>query len=284
MSQRGRFKKVSEILGRVHRKLVPPEVQAKSGSFRERELYGLVERPMYAYGMLRAADVARFYGKKKVTVCEFGVATGNGLRNMVELAKQIEPLTNIEFDIVGFDTGEGLPELEGYKDHPELWVPGDFPMVNRDELIASLGGRARIEFGDISTTIAPFTKALHEDAPLAFISIDVDIYSGTVSALKCLERGPEVYLPVVGVYLDDCTGYFANEWCGELAAVNEFNAAHELRKIGIDRSFGTRPKREVWHEQMYALHVLDHEARQKPMERDSMSLEEHAAFVNSATS
>jgi hypothetical protein len=200
------------------------------------------------------------------------------------LAEQIEPLTGIGFDIVGFDTGEGLPQLHGYKDHPELWVQGDFAMANRDELIASLRGKARIEFGDIADTIGPFTTALGTDAPLGFISIDVDIYTGTVAALRCLEREPECYLPVVGVYLDDCTGYFANEWCGELAAVQEFNAAHELRKIGIDRSFVTRPKPAPWHSQMYSLHVLDHAMRQKPMARESMSLEEHAAFIASATS
>ena len=28
------------------------------------------------------------------------------------LAEQIEPLTGIGFDIVGFDTGEGLPQLQ----------------------------------------------------------------------------------------------------------------------------------------------------------------------------
>ncbi|MCA9710824.1 MAG: hypothetical protein KDK70_33590, partial [Myxococcales bacterium] len=271
MPPANRFQALSEFLQRVQRKVVPPESQARTGSFREREVYGLVERPMYAYGMLRAADVARFFGHERVTVCEFGVATGRGLRNMIALAEQIEPLTGIRFDIVGFDTGEGLPKLQGYKDHPELWVEGDFAMTNRDELIASLRGKARIEFGDISDTIGPFTQALGSVSPLGFISVDVDIYSGTVAALRCLEREPACYLPAVGVYLDDCMGYFANDWCGELAAVHEFNAAHELRKIGIDRSFNARPKPAPWHAQMYVLHVLDHAARQQPIRRESMS-------------
>lgn len=284
MSNTSRFQALSDFVRRVHNKVVPPEAQAKSGTFRERELYGLVDRPMYAYGMLRAADVARFFGKKRVVVCEFGVATGNGLRNMIDLADQIEPLTGIKFDIVGFDTGEGLPQLQGYKDHPELWVQGDFAMTNRDELIASLRGKGRIEFGDINDTIGPFTKNLDPECPVGFISIDVDIYSGTVSALRLLEREPECYLPATGVYLDDCHGYFANEWCGELAAINEFNDAHELRKIGIDRSFPFRPKTAPWHSQMYVLHVLDHPARQKPTDRPGLSLEDHAAFIESATS
>ena len=47
----------------------------RNGGFREKEAFGLISRPNYAYGMLRAADLARFLGKKAVTVCEFGVAT-----------------------------------------------------------------------------------------------------------------------------------------------------------------------------------------------------------------
>src|ERR1700679_2303748 len=83
----------------------------RAGDFRARESYGLVSRPNYAYGMLRAADLARFLGKRAVTVCEFGVATGNGLSNMVELAEQIYADTKIELRIVGLDTGEGLPSI-----------------------------------------------------------------------------------------------------------------------------------------------------------------------------
>jgi hypothetical protein len=283
MSASNRLRSLGELLGRIHNRIITPERQARSGTFREREIYGLVDRPSYAYGMLRAADLARFLGHTRVTVCEFGVATGRGLRNMIELSEQIEPLTGVGFDIVGFDTGEGLPQLHGHKDHPELWVQGDFAMTDRDELVASLRGKARIEFGDISATIAPFTSGLGTPSPLGFLSIDVDVYTGTAAALRCLEREPECYLPVVGIYLDDCTGYFANDWCGELAAVHEFNAAHELRKIGIDRSFVHRPKPAPWHTQMYGLHVLDHPMRCKPMERASMSLEQHAAFIASVT-
>ena len=46
-------------------------------------------RPNYAYGMLRAADLAGYLGLKRVTICEFGVATGNGLIAMVDLAGRL---------------------------------------------------------------------------------------------------------------------------------------------------------------------------------------------------
>src|ERR1700679_4227894 len=106
----------------------------RAGDFRARESYGLVSRPNYAYGMLRAADLARYLGKRAVTVCEFGVATGDGLMNMVSLAEQIRAETGIEVRVVGLDSGEGLPAVEDYRDHPELWSAGDFAMTNKEEL------------------------------------------------------------------------------------------------------------------------------------------------------
>jgi hypothetical protein len=48
---------------------------AGGGSSQE-ERFGLIEWTHYAYGVLRAADVARYFGLDAVTVCEFGVASG----------------------------------------------------------------------------------------------------------------------------------------------------------------------------------------------------------------
>jgi len=99
-----------------------------AGDFRTKEQYGLIERPNYAYGMLRAADCAKYFGHDEVTVVEFGVASGGGLTNMVDLAKVIEQETRVKLHIFGFDTVAGLPNVHGYKDHPEIWNAGDFTM------------------------------------------------------------------------------------------------------------------------------------------------------------
>jgi hypothetical protein len=58
-----------------------------------------------------------------------------------------------------------------------------------------LNGGADIIWGDIGQTIEPFTAKLTSEAPIGFISIDVDIYSGTMSALKALAGSTEKYLP-----------------------------------------------------------------------------------------
>ena len=233
------------------------------GSTRDKIYWGLLQRACYAYGMLRAADLAAIGGRQKVTVCEFGVAAGKGLLNMIQLADLIRADTGVEFRIVGFDSGEGLPELKGCKDHPEIWNCGDFPMANRQQLQEAIAGRAEMVFGDIARTAPAFAANLSPSAPLGFAAIDVDLYSSAVSCLESLRGAPDGYTPAVSLYLDDVGVFFSNRWCGELAAVEEFSAANEFRKIDRDRSLpGNRPgKYQWWYDRMRVCHILDHQAR-----------------------
>jgi hypothetical protein len=247
------------------------------GTFRERERFGLIDRPNYAYGMLRAADTAAYFGKKAVTVCEFGVASGGGLLNLASLSRVIRAETGITFDVVGFDTGKGLLPPAGHKDHPELWNGGDFPMGNVDELQRKLGDDARLVIGDIGDTIDSFRESLSPDAPLGFVSIDVDVYSGTASAFRVLTGNSESYLPAISFYFDDVTSYFSNFACGELCAIAEHNESHRMRPIDVDRSLPkARPDRTAgWYQSMYVCHILDHPLRQASMPRHSLNLLEH---------
>jgi hypothetical protein len=254
------------------------------GDFRQKEFYGLVPRANYAYGMLRAADLARHLGKRAVTVCEFGVATGDGLMNMVNLAEQIRAETNIEVRVVGLDSGEGLPAIEDYRDHPELWSAGDFAMTNKEELRKRVAGKAELIFGDIKYTVEGFVDSLDESAPLGFVSIDVDIYSGSKSALRALLGRPELYTPAISLYCDDVRFFFANRWCGELRAIEEFNEENLLRKIDQDRSLGDRPCRtDSWYPSMFVCHILDHERRRNPRKRERLSIQEHYAFMKASS-
>ena len=252
-----------------------------TGDFRQKEAYGLIERPNYAYGLLRAADTARFFGLEAVTVCEFGVATGRGLLNMADVAAQITQVTGVRFRVVGFDTGAGLLPPTGVKDHPELWSQGDFAMENPAALRRRLDGKAELILGDIADTIGPFVESLSPQAPLGFVAIDVDVYTATVSALKGLLGPHDCYLPAISFYFDDTLFFFANEECGELAAIAEHNAAHPTRSIHSDRSLpGWRPDSYApWYRAMYVAHVLDHPMRNQVRDRKTLSLDEHLAFV-----
>jgi len=245
------------------------------GSTLQKERFGVLQRNSYAYGMVRAAKIAKGLGKPKVTVCEFGVAQGVGLLNMIELAQQIGPAVGIEFRVVGFDSGIGLPSLKGgYKDHPELWAAGDFEM-DKDALLSKIGGRAELVFGDIGETTGKFLESVNASCPIGFCSIDIDFYSSAISALRCLKGKAECYTPAVSLYFDDVSNFPSNKWCGELAAIEEFNAEGEWRKIDIDRTLpGTRPVQSAyWYQRMYVGHVLDHPVRQKQQERKPVTME-----------
>ncbi len=255
----------------------------RTGDFRTRERYGFVDRANYLYGMLRAADYAKYFGQSSVTAIEFGVASGAGLFNMLELAGLITEETGVRFRLVGFDTGSGLPSIEGFKDHPEIWSPGDFATEDRQALLEKVGDRAEIFWGNIADTVDPFTAALDPSCPIGFVSVDVDIYSAAKAALNCLTSAPEKYMPAVSLYFDDVSFFFANQWAGELAAISEFNAGNELRKIDRDRSLpGHRPvKAASWYPTMHVCHVLDHPARQRPATRPQLTIKEHAEFMRS---
>ncbi|MGH8742280.1 MAG: hypothetical protein ACREUN_15275, partial [Burkholderiales bacterium] len=200
------------------------------GGFRARVAWDLVVRHHHAYGMLRCADLARGLGVREVAVVELGVAGGAGLLNICELAEHVRAQTGVSFRIAGFDTGRGMPPPASYKDHPELYRQGDFPM-NQDALAARLPGSAGLFIGDVAVTVPRFLEQLSPDCPLGFLSLDLDYYSSSKAALRLLTGPPEHYLPRVGIYVDDLEDEYHNSYCGELLALREFNLEQELRKI-----------------------------------------------------
>lgn len=236
---------------------------AAFGSVRAKIFFDLCTRQQHAFGLLTAADDALAGGYKSVTVIEFGVANGAGLLNICALAEKITRTTGVSFNIVGFDNVSGMPPLRDYRDHPELYQPGWYPMEAPGQLRAKLPANAQLILGDIATTVPRFLSALPSESPIGFVSIDVDYYWSAVDALQSLVGTAELYLPRVTMYFDDVSSVTHNLWCGELAAIANFNDANALRKIAPfnflreSRLF----KNAKWLGQMYTLHVLDHPAR-----------------------
>jgi hypothetical protein len=68
---------------------------AAFGSYRAKVAFDVVVRPQYAYSILRAADQAREYGISRLTITEFGVASGAGLLNMCRLAERTTKATGV---------------------------------------------------------------------------------------------------------------------------------------------------------------------------------------------
>lgn len=246
---------------------------AALGSYRTKVDFDLVVRQQYAFPVLYAADLARRNGYSRVCLIEFGVAGGAGLMNICRIAERTRKATGIEFRVFGFDTGKGMPKPIDYRDLPESFQEGDFPM-DVERLRRALPEFASLHIGDVEDTVPLFLSSARADAPIGFISIDVDYYSSAQKALRVLLGRPNLYLPVVPVYLDDIGVDGSNPWTGELLAMNEFNRDNELRKIApftLLRS--TRIfKNPQWIDRMFACHIHDHPLRSPANRRATQNI------------
>jgi len=201
--------------------------------------------PNYGIQLVQALWQAKLCGYEKISVIEFGVASGRGITALDKYVSEFAAKFQIEVEITGFDTGHGLPNARDYRDHPEIWQVGEY---------ASRCNDSRVIFGDVEQTVPEFVQQWG-NAKLAFVSLDVDLYSSTVSALKIFEMPADRYLPTVLVHVDDAnTNITMNAWCGAELAINEFNPQHILRKF--------ESKHHCWNlTNFYGLHVLDHPFR-----------------------
>ena len=210
-------------------------------------------RRAYALTLAHSVYQAVLCGYSKITAIELGVATGNGLRDLCLAADYFSTTFNIDIDVVGFDTGVGLPLLQDYRDHPELWSHADYSMGGCN-LQNQLPTNAKLILGDVADTIPKFCQEF-QDSRIGFVSIDLDLYSSTVAAMPLFEMPADRYLPALPVYVDDVHNSITyNSWCGEGLAIQEFNACHGLRKFD--------EKDARWRiENFYVLHVMDHPFR-----------------------
>ncbi len=219
---------------------------------------GVRTRAQYLWPLLHAAHVARALALPKISAVEFGVAGGNGLVALEGAATAATELSGTEVEVFGFDTGSGMPVPTDHRDAPWLIEPAYFAM-DVAALRARLS-RARLVLGPVADTVPEWSAASHP--PIGFVAFDLDYYSATVDALRVLEGDAERLLPRVPCYFDDLFGYGWTEFMGVHAAIDEFNASHERRKIG--KIHGLRfelPAEEFqlpWHEKLYVAHLFDH--------------------------
>ena len=232
------------------------------GSYRKKIAFDLILRQHHAYALLKAADRAKAAGINTISAIEFGVAAGAGLINMQNIARKVTKETGVSFKIYGFDTGKGMPPAIDYRDHPDLYQHGDFPM-SVELLKQHLGKETRLIIGEISDTVGDFLQSLPIHEPIGFVSLDVDYYHSAKDCLRVFDGNPSQYLPTTLIYLDDIELESHNSYCGELLAIKEFNDAHKYRKIEHHRFLeNTRIFRKAnWIKHIYQLHVLDHATR-----------------------
>jgi hypothetical protein len=158
-------------------------------------------RQHYALMLAHAIQAAMSSGLGRVSVVELGVARGDGLLSLCKAAAFFRQ--DLDIRVYGFDTGSGLSDLGvDYRDHPELFHNGEFPMSDVGELRAKLPEFAELVMGDVGETIATFETTLRE-RPLVFASFDLDLYPSTKRALPLLKFDPSCHPPVVPLDFDD---------------------------------------------------------------------------------
>ena len=212
----------------------------------------------YIWGVLQGCALGKVLGLSRVSVMEFGVASGAGLLSLERIAERAEKSIGIEIEVYGFDTGFGLPKPQDYRDCPNLWLDGQFPM-DVEALSARLR-RTSLRLGLIKETVPAFLQGGH--APVAFAAIDVDLYSSTKEVFQLFQGSYDRLLPRVVCYFDDIMGWTFNEYNGERLAIAEFNVEHAMRKIcplhGLKYFVPTRHRNRAWPELMFLFHMFDH--------------------------
>jgi hypothetical protein len=229
------------------------------GSFTDRMAIDAFVRTEYAYCTMQAAFQAKQLGINRISIIEFGVATGSGILRMEEYAKEIEKITNVKIDVYGFDTAEGMPDSLDYRDLPYIWEKGYFKM-DYSKLLSKLT-KAKLIIGNVKDTIDSFCEK-YQPAPIGFISFDLDYYSSTVSALKIFNSSHSYFLPRTFCFFDDLIGNdleLHSEYSGELLAIKEFNSANSYKKIAqIYGLAHKRMKHSYWNDEVFVMHWFNH--------------------------
>jgi hypothetical protein len=228
------------------------------GSLPLRVRYGAWSRPHYAYGVYMAAELAQRLGQPAMSVIELGVAGGNGLVALEDMARRVGRHFGIEINVFGFDAGAGMPAPLDYRDLPHVWGEGFYAM---DEgALRSRLTTAQLLVGNVRDTIPRFMSG--DFPPIGFVAFDLDYYSSTKEAFALFEGDARTRLPRVYCYMDDIIWpeYAChNEYVGELLAIREFNQAHDTRKLcPLHLLRHMRRRYSPWNDQIYVLHDFQH--------------------------
>lgn len=232
-----------------------------------------LERAYYAYPLMLAVAQARRMGLRRLVAVEFGVWEGAGLLNMASLCGLLGRTHGIDFQVVGFDTGGGMPAPMGWPDHPEIWHAGDLKLPDSAALRRRLPANAELILGDVAETVPEFAARLTPEAPLAFVALDLDFYSSSVAALGLFDQPDQsIYLPTVPIYVDDSyVGITQHELSGEALAIHMHNLPNlrrleagdfaAVRSLILRKPVRPRAAGRAWHHCIHFAHMCQHPVR-----------------------
>lgn len=231
-------------------------VKYMASSIRTHAMWDTSPRPNYLLGVLKAADEAKADNIPRILAVEFGVAAGNGLLALQDIAERVEHETGIIVEVVGFDSGQGMPDVPfDYRDHTDWWIPQDYPM-DVAGLKAKLKPRTRLILGDVAHNVQHFMD--ENNVTVGFVSFDLDYYSSTQAAFPLIASAKRKMLRRTPLYFDDIDFFFNHQFAGELLAIDEFNQSTD--DVRIDKWHGVRKERPFsessWLDKMYVAHDI----------------------------
>lgn len=239
-------------------------------------------RPHYESLIYETSKNAIKLGFNEISVVELGVAGGNGIKSILKYKRKIEKILDIKINIVGFDTGTGLPNSDLKEDLPYFWKQGDYTNINLKDLEKE-DSSIKIYKGNISSTIDKYI--FENKIKIGLIFFDLDLYSSTKLFLDKIPALSEkkLLLPRVFCYFDDLfvADYTLNDINGEPLAIKEFN--NQFKKIKLGKTFDhiTDFKFPLAKGQIYTLHDFENENYNKYIgiySTDSLSNKKNEQF------
>jgi hypothetical protein len=128
----------------------------------------------------------------------------------------------------GFDSFDGLPEIEGNDREAGLFISGDY-RCTRDEVVSQLTEhrfdwtRCALVDGYFQQSLTPEVKVKHGMGLAALVMVDCDLYQSTVPVLAFLaDRLQDGTI----MLFDDWDCFGNSDKHGERRALSEFLASH----------------------------------------------------------
>jgi hypothetical protein len=229
-------------------------------------------RPHYETILYESCLQAKKLGYSEVSILELGVAGGNGIISLENYKKKIEKILKIKITIYGFDSEQGLPEPESYKDLGFFWKKGLF-QVDKNLLEKKID--SQIIYGDIRNTVDEFVTLSPKN--ISAIFFDLDYYSSTKNFLKQIKKLQYFLCPRVYCYFDDVfdINYGICEFNGELLAIKEFNEENNEIKIANTLDSINDFKFPLAKNMLWVMHNFSHQDYNKfigPNNINSLSL------------
>lgn len=174
---------------------------------------------------------------RSLTYWEFGTGSGNTLQRALSVLGAYE-----DSQVVLFDSFCGLPAPQGAHDAHVTWKAGDFAFdVDYIRGIIRKCGfplsRVRFVEGFFEDSLTPALADELRSVPPAFVTLDLDYYSSTKTALQFLQP---LLASGCHVFFDDLWSFDGHPERGQLKALHEFNASNDRGQLVSNPIFTDR--------------------------------------------